>query len=302
MPPDALRRSKRSLAASAVLAVAVTGCPSAAPPASQFPSADDALARMHATYDCAVGVQSTAKIDLVTKKGRIKTDVDLFAITPESVRIDVTTPVVASMLYTLTSDGKTFKFADQEQKVFYVGPAKQCNLARFTQVPVPPHALASLLRGVAPVLVHTPEQAKIRWDDGHYVVDIPSKHDALEEIHLEVHPDDFQKKWSEQRLRVKHVRVEQGGTDLYTADLEDHKAAKMATARVDEDGIDPDILPSGPKCEAELPYTIRFRVPDTKDDVVWDYKDPVWNPPLLEGTFDQPRPGGMILQQIDCDK
>lgn len=283
----------------AAACLAAAGCPSQ-PPQSQFPSADDALGQVRATYDCALGVRGTAKIDLVTKKGRVKTDVDLTAVTPESVRFDVTTPGIMSLLYTLTSDGKDFKFNDQDQKVFYFGPAKQCNLARFTRVEVPPHALVSLVRGVPPVLTHAKEQASISWADGHYVVDIASKHEAKQELHLEVHPDDFAKPWAQQRLRVRHVRVEQGGEDLYKVDLDDHRPEKRAAPIVDEDGIDPDVPPSGPECNAELPHRIRFRVTDTKDDVIWEYKEAMWNPPLLEGTFDQPKPGGMIEQFSDC--
>jgi len=47
------------LTASAML---LTAC-GKPPPASVFPSADDALNRMKATYACVNGVQGTAKID-----------------------------------------------------------------------------------------------------------------------------------------------------------------------------------------------------------------------------------------------
>ncbi len=285
----------------ALLAVGIAGAGCSKPPPSQFPSADDALGRMHASYDCAVGVRGTAKVDLVTKKGRVKTSVDLTAVTPSSIRFDVTTPGIFSALYSVTADGKDFKFANHEQNVFYVGPAKQCNLTRFTQVPVPPHALVTLLRGEAPVLVHKAPEADIRWDSGgFYNLTIKSKNEAVEEIHLEVVPEDFAKPWAQQRVRVKRVRVAQGPSDLYIADLSDHRKGKMSKPIVDEEGIDPDVPPSGPVCEAELPYTIRFRVPGTKDDAVWDYQDPAWNPPLLEGTFTQPQPGGMPQQLVDC--
>jgi hypothetical protein len=41
--------------------------------------------------------------------------------------------------------------------------------------------------------------------------------------------------------------------------------------------------------------------PNTKDDVVFDYSDAArWNPPLIPGTFDQPVPGGMPKQFVDC--
>lgn len=293
-------RERRLLVGVAALGLAATGCPPP-PPKSAFPTADDALARMHACYDCAVGLQGTAKVDVFTKKGRVKGEVFLFAINPESVRFDVVSPFGAG-IYTLTSDGKDFKLADQEQKTFFYGPANACNLARFTQVNVPPHALVSLLRGEAPVLAHTPEQAEISWEGGDYKIILRSKNEAVEEIHLEVRPEDLDKPWSEQRVRVTSVRVEQGGQNLYTAELKDYKVTTTAPPRPgDEDlGEDP-TPPSGPACDAEYPSEIRFRVPKTKDDVVFEYKEAKWNPPLIEGTFTQPVPGGMTQAFVTCE-
>jgi len=282
------------------LAAAAVAC-TTPPPVSQFPTADDALGRMHACYDCALGVQGTAKVDLVTQQGRVKGDIYLFAVAPDRVRFDVVSPFGAT-IYTLTSDGRNFKLADQQAKTFFYGPAKACNLARFTQVPVPGHALGSLLRGEAPVLVHTKEAATIHWDDGHYVLDLPSTRDASEEIDLGVHPDDFGKPWQEQRVRVLGVRVSQGGVPIYEAELSDHKPVTTAPPRVDEDGIDDPVPPSGPECHAEIPHTIRFKVEHTEDDVLFEYKDgeAKWNPPLIDGTFTQPVPGGMHKQFVEC--
>jgi hypothetical protein len=295
------RFAGRALACAA-LGVGLAGCPPA-PPASQFPTADDALGRMHACYDCALGVQGTAKVDLVAQQGRVKGDVYLFAVAPDRVRFDVVSPFGAT-IYTLTSDGRDFKLADQEQRTFFYGPATPCNLARFTQVPVPGHALVSLLRGEAPVLVHTKEAASIRWDDGHYLLDLPSTRDAEEEIQIGVHPDDFDKPWQEQRVRVLGVKVVQQGIPLYEAELSDHKPVNTAPPRVDEEGIDDPVPPSGPQCTAEIPHSIRFVVEHTEDDVLFQYKDgeAKWNPPLIEGTFTQPVPGGMRRQFTDCDR
>jgi hypothetical protein len=286
------------LAASTSLAS--VGC-NGTPPRSQFPDADAALGRMHAMFDCSVGVQGTSKVDLVTQKGRVKGEVFLFAINPASVRFDVVSPFGAT-IFTLTADGKDFKLADLEQKTFFYGPADTCNLEKFTQVPVPPHALVALLRGEAPVLVHQPEDAMIAWDpDGFYSIVIRSKHEAVEELHLEVHSDDFDKEWKDQRVRLKYLKVSQGGVGLYEASLKSHEPAATAPPRVDEEGLEPDVPPSGPACAAELPRTIRFLVPETDDDVVFDYKEAKWNPPLIEGTFTQPVPGGMRRQYTSCD-
>lgn len=272
------------------------------PPPSQFPTADAALGRMHACYDCSLGVQGTAKVDLVTQQGRVKGDVYLFAVTPDRVRFDVVSPFGAT-IYTLTADGRDFKLADQQQKTFFHGPATACNLARFTQVPVPGHALVSLLKGEAPVLVHSPDATSITWDGGgYYVLTIPSKNEAFEEVRLGVHPDDFDKPWQEQRVRVLGVRVAQAGVDLYDAELDDHRPIETAAARVDEEGIDDPIPPSGPACQSEIPHTIRFRVPHTEDDVLFQYVkgEAKWNPPLIDGTFTQPVPGGMRRAFVEC--
>lgn len=281
------------------LMAAVAGC-NLPPPRSQFPSADDALERMHKNFECAVGVQGTAKVDLVTKQGRVKGEVDLFAINPDKVRFDVASPF-GVMIYSLTSDGTDFKFADMEQKTFFYGPANTCNLARFTQVPIPPHALVSLLRGEAPVLVHEKAGAAIRWNGGgYYELTVPSKNEASQTIQLEVVPEDMDKEWKDQRVRVKSVVVSQGGAALYAADLSDFMPIKTSGPRVDDDGLEDPIPPSGPECNAEIPKRIRFRVPNTKDDVLFDYKESKWNPPLIEGTFTQPVPGGMRKQYTSC--
>ncbi len=284
-----------------MLAFVLAGAACTNPPKSQFPTAGDALARMHAGYECSVGIQGEAKVDLVTKRGRVKGDVFLFAINPEAVRFDVVSPFGAT-IFTLTADGKDFKLADLEQKTFFHGPATACNLARFTQVPVPGHALVSLLRGEAPVLVHKDGAGKadIAWDGDHYKILIDSKHQAQEEIHLKVHPEDFEKPWQQQRVRVAKVRVAQGGGDLYLAELDDYEVANTAPPRVDEDGLEEPIPPSGPKCSAEYPKTIRFKVSETRDDVLFTYKDAKWNPPLLAETFTQPVPGGMRKQLVTC--
>jgi outer membrane lipoprotein-sorting protein len=244
------------LTASAML---LTAC-GKPPPASVFPSADDALERMKATYACVNGVQGTAKIDRFAPEGRVRGEVLLFAVNPDRVRFDVISPFGA-LIYTLTADGQRFQMLDTKEKQFLQGPASPCNLARMTRVPIPGHALVSILRGEAPLLMHEPNTSTITWDpkNEHYRVIIPSTRDARQEVHLAVRPDDWDKPWSEQRLRVKYVLVSQRGGDLYTAELSNHAAATTAPAREDPDGLDEPIAPSGGACDAELPRSIRTR-------------------------------------------
>ena len=286
--------------AAAAFGLALVGC-GVKPPPSQFPTADAALGRMKASYACVNGVAGAAKIDVFAPEGRVRGDLLLTAVNADRVRFQIVSPFGLS-LYTLTSDGKRFSLADAKDKQFLHGPAKACNLARLTRVPVPGHALVSLLRGEAPLLAHDAAGASIAWDSGgFYRVVLRGRNDALEEVRLAVRPDDWARPWAEQRLRVVNVSVEQRGASLYEAALAHHEAARTAPPRVDEDGLEPPIPPIGGACDAELPRSIRVRVPNTDQDVLIQYKDAAWNPPLVAGTFAQPVPDGVRQAYVDCD-
>ncbi len=284
------------------LSLLLTAACSAAPPRSQFPTADAAIGRMKATNACVNGVQGDAKIDNFSPQGRVRGEVFILAVNPDRVRFDVV--AFGTPVYTLTSDGTKFQMLDVKEKLFLTGPASPCNLARLTQVPVPGHALVSLLRGEAPVLTHKPEGAKIAWDGGEggfYRILVDSTHEASEEIRLQIHPKDFDKPWEQQRVRVTRVRVHQRDIDLYDAELTNHEPAKTSAPRVDPDGIDDPVPPSGGACEAELPRSIRMRVPRTSQDVVFQYKEAKWNPPLIPGAFTQKPSAGVRDRYVTCD-
>ncbi|HEU4406938.1 MAG TPA: hypothetical protein VFS43_16845 [Polyangiaceae bacterium] len=295
-----LRPVARPAALAAALLAAGCGTP---PPPSQFPSADAALGRMRATYACARGARGEAKLDRLSgQQGRLRGTVFFLAVSPERVRFDAVSPFGATVA-TLTSDGRDFSFLDLREKTFTRGPASACNLARLTQVPVPGHALVSLLRGEAPVLAHAPGAGTIRWDGGgYYVLDVPGNREARETLRLAPSPADFQKPWGEQRVRVLDVRVEQQGHELYHAELDGHAPASTAPPLVDEDGVEPPVPPSGPACTVEVPRRIHVTVASSDDDVLLSYKKVELNPPLPEGSFRQPVPGGVRQQTVGpCD-
>jgi hypothetical protein len=281
------------------------GCTHVAPPASVPPNADAALQRMHATFGCGNAIKAEAKIDHFGEQGRVRGDLMLFAARPARIRMDVVSPFGVA-LATLTSDGTRFALADLRDKRFFVGPAQACNIARLTTVPVPGHVMVDLLRGEAPVLVHTPQTATMAWnDEGYWVLTIPSTREATEEIHLAPRPDDFAKPWDQQRMRVLDVRVVQQGYVLYHAELSDHAGAPTEGPLEVPDALpdDPKIPPSGPVCDAEIPRRIHVEVPNPQSDVRFEYQNGKlsWNPPLPDGTFVQPRQPGMSVEQVTCE-
>lgn len=254
---------------------------------------------MHETYACSRGIQGEAKLEYFGERGRVRGNLMYIASLPDSVRFDVYSPFGVT-LSTLTSDGREFALYDLKDKQFLRGPSNTCNVARFTQVPVPPFALAQLLRGEAPVLVHEPTAATIAWE-GEYVLRITSTRSATEEIHLEPTPADWTLPWNQQRVRVTEVRVAQQGMDLYRAFLADHEAAKTAAAQKDSD--DPTALvlpPSGPACNAEVPRRLRMETPDTDQELVFHNKEVAHNPPLSAGVFRQAAPRGVTVRYAAC--
>ena len=291
----------RHLVAAALASSLLGGCAvHVAAPASSPPTADDALGRMHETFACANGIQAEAKIDHFGGHGRVRADLMLFAARPANLRMDVFSPFGVN-LATLTSDGQKFALADLHDKTFYFGPATACNIARLTSLPVPAHVLVNLLHGEAPVLRHAPSGTTIAWDDhGYWVLTIAGNNESQEEIHIAPRPDDFGKPWSQQRVRVLDVRVVQQGYVLYHAELSDQQPTPTAGARIDPEGIDPPIPPSGPVCDAETPRKIHMEIPNPSADVRFSYGDIKWNPPLPAGVFEQAPQPGMRQSRVDC--
>ena len=277
----------------------VTGCTQSRP-LSRFPTGEAALSRMKETHACANGVQGAGKLDHFGTRGRIRGDASVIAVNPARVRIDISSPFGATP-YTLTSNGQSFTLNDLPNKQLLFGRASACNLARLTQVLIAGHALVSLLRGEAPLLKHDARAASLDWEDGHYRIELPSHHGARQTVLLEVYAEDYAVDWQKQRVRVVGVSTVQSGAVLYEAELGNFVRAVTAAPRNDEDGLDPMILPSGGPCALDIPRSIRLKVPHSGDDVLFQYRSVVLNPPLPVGTFTQPVPAGAHEQRVECD-
>jgi hypothetical protein len=258
------------------------------------------LAQLGEQNACSRAIRGEAKLDYFDEHGRVRVDTLFLAQHPQNVRMDLVSPL-GGTLATLSSDEQRFALLDQKEKAFYVGPAAQCNVERFLRVPVPPAVLVQLMAGGAPVLVHEPEQATLSWSGGRYRIEIVSKHEASEVIELVPHDADWDKPWNEQRLRVVSVSVTQQGVELYRAELKDHRIAQTAKPRVDPLGIDEPIPPSGPPCQAEIPRRVRFVVPASERDVVFEHQEVEHNPPLIPGSFAQEMPPGVRLRRAECE-
>lgn len=281
-----------------VAAVSGVACSRAAP-ASRFPSAEAALDRLREVQACSHGVSAEGKIDYYGPDGRVRGNVLYLVSQPENVRLDVFSPFGAT-LSTLTSDGSRFALYDLSKKSLLVGPASTCNLERFTRVPLPPHGFVQLLRGESPVLVHEPAGASIDWSGGSYRIRVQSRHQAEQEIRLIPRDQDFALPWSQQRLRVLSTSVRQAGVELYRVELGGHSRIVTAPPRVDPEGFDEPLLPSGPACDAELPRTFRFVVETAGHDLALSTSEAHHNPPLVPDAFQQTKAPGVRVVSSPC--
>jgi hypothetical protein len=277
---------------------AAAGCQRAAPP-SQIPTAQYAIDRMRDSVACSRGLQGEGTFDYLGDDGRIRAKSLHVVARPSRLRFDVISPL-GGVLSTLTSDGERFAYYDLRQRLFLTGRADECNVEQALRVPVPPEALGALLTGLAPILVHQPAQARLSWEDGSYVLRIDSEYQADELVRLLPREEDWQRPWQEQRLRVTEVRVSQRHLVLYEVALSEHRQAHSAPPRVDPDGIEPDVPPSGPVCDAELPRRLRFQIPGAGRDIVFEQSEVVHNPPLTPELFRQQPSAGVRIRHSSC--
>lgn len=255
---------------------------------------------MHATFACSRGTWGDAKLDIYVGSKRRAADTSYIAMLPGSFEMEAEVPVMHGTGMKVTTNGDQFAWLDKFNHVFVRGPASPCNIQQVTGVPVPAFGLVQLLRGEAPVLVHEPNATSISWDGDSYVVRIPSKHDAVEEIRLAPTPADWNRPWQQQRVRVLRVHVEQQGLELYTAELDGHAVARTAPPITDPDGLTPDVPPSGPQCLAEVPRSLRVEVPGASRDVLMQLQKVEHNPPLTGQPFEQSPPAGVAVRYSDC--
>ena len=305
--PRGPRGGLGGLRGSALLVAIACAAGCARTPPSLFPSAEVALDRMRATSACSRAVQGEATLDYFGEGGRVRGKMLYLGAAPARLRFDVYSPFGVT-LSTLTSDGERFSLLDLRTKEYFHGPATTCNVERFTRVPVPPFALVELLRGQAPVLVHAPDQAHVEWRSsffggGRYVLEVRGAHSARQEIELKPRPEDFDKPYAEQRLRVESVRVWQEDYELYRAELAGHRTARRRPVEPTPEEVDlgiPPLPPSGPICDAELPRRVRISVPESGQDLVIR-NEQIWhNPGLAEGVFRQTPPAGVTVRESVC--
>jgi hypothetical protein len=276
-------------------------------PAAKFPTFESALAQLKEQTDCSRAVQGEAALVAQSALFKVRGKILYLAQAPEQLRFDLYSSFGVT-LSTLTSDGEKFGLYSLDQKAFWYGPARTCNLERFTRVAVPPFALVELLRGRPPVLSHRANDVSFRYSrplfsQGRYVIDVAGDHESTQRLEIGVADGDFDKPLNQQRLRLLSVRVKQGRRLLYKVALSDHFAGSRKDIELTSDEIEMGVTPlppSGPECSAEVPGSLKFTVPDAGYTLVIENQEVHHNPPLQPGAFTQPIPSGVTSRHSEC--
>ncbi len=285
--------------------VSAAGCGGIAPPKSPVPDARSAVERLDATYAQVTGIRGDATIDYLGEKGRVKGQLKLLASGPAKLRIGIKVAVMGSA-GELASDGVRFFADDQAHGRYLTGLAKPCNIAKITQVPLESTELVPMLWGMRPDLPTKVSCDSVKWsDDGYYVVAL--SHEAgpnqakLHELRMTPWPEDLDKPWAEQRMRLLGVLAWRDDALIYRVTMADHQKTVTAPAIIDAEGLSDDVPPSGPTVSVDVPRKIHVEVPGKKSDVIFKYEDAVVNPPLPANVFRLNLVKGVPVDEVGCE-
>ncbi len=289
------------------LAVLTVGCHRG--PQVRFRTADELLSRIHERTDCSRGVVGDAQVEVAGPFAHYEGQLLFKAAAPNGLRFDLYSDFGVS-LAAVASNDRELSFFDLGSNTFVRGAPEACNLARFTQVNVPPFALVELLRGRPPVVEHEPTSAEVRWTDswfgaGRYEIELLGNHDSREILWATVPEDDWSKSLDEQRVYLTRVRLLQAGREVYEVDLSDYRTAAGANLTPTREELEMGITshqPTGPSCEAELPRRISFHVGRGGHRLNLIVDEVAHNPPRSLSPFELQVPRGARMVRGSCPK
>ncbi len=294
------KKSRIRLAFTLFFALSAAACHAIPPPRFQPPGAAEAVAQARKTHACGSSIEANGKIDHFGKSGRFRGSVMMFVAPPTKLRIDVVSPFGVA-LASLASNDNLFSLVDIRERHFFSGAASACSMAQFVGISLEPATVIDLLVGKLPHNAVVANGTKLKWSGrGYYVIRATGAHGDNYELHLGVDPNDIARPWELQRLRLVGIYTTRGGRKLYSAEFGDFSPGLASTARIDPDGIDAPIEPSGPACTADVAHKVRVEVPDEEADLQVRYEHVTWNPPIPADAFQLVATPEMTSETVFC--
>jgi len=222
------------------------------------------------------------------------------------LRMDIIGPMNVGVVATLTRRRQEVRPRRPTREALLFGPASACNIARLTPWPMPGHVLSVVSSVARRQSSRTDEKAAtIAWSSPRLLrrQDHEARVTRKRRSTSPLTRSDFGLPWQQQRMRVVEVEDPAAGhRALPTRRAErpptrgNGKAARRRRRHRPAYPGERDRLPS--RAAAQHPR----EVPGKQADVLFRYEDVAWNPPLTEGLFTQPVPGGMQVERVTCDE
>lgn len=244
----------------------------------RYPITDPAMALAHVrTRDARVQrLRARGSADHFGTQGRIRGEVYVFVRRPD-VRVD--TRAFGNTVSTIIANDRTFAMTDFRGGVFYTGAARPCVAAQLLGIPLEAGEVVSLLAGGPPLL---DGDARIRWDDGHYLVDITGRAGRAETLTMEITAQEHDTARPEQQ-RPRPTRAE----------LRDARGVRAVLTFQDYEQV------SG----VDFPKRVRVVMERDHVDLEVRYRDVTLDPDLPEDAFDQAPPNDALqVQRVTCDE
>jgi len=245
----------------------------------KFPITDPAMAlrRVRERDQRVRQLRAHGSADHFGAQGRIRGEVYVFVDRPSNVRVD--TRAFGNTVSSLVTDGQHIAMTDFRNGQFYIGPAQACIAAQLLGVPMEAAEVVALLAGGPPLYGGN---AHIRWDDGHYVVDVEGEGGRRESIDMEITSDERE-----------NARPEQQHPRPVRAEMRDGQGVRAVLTF--EDYTDIEGVP--------FPRRVRVVMERANVDLVVRYREVSLDPDLPEDAFVLTPPSTALeVVPVSCDR
>jgi hypothetical protein len=235
-----------------------------------------ALAPLRAREARVQRLRARGSADHFGAQGRIRGEVFVFVRRPD-LRID--TRAFGNTVSTLVANERSFALTDFRNGQFFMGEARPCVAAQLLGVPLEVGEVVSLLAGGPPLLEGN---ARIRWNDGHYLVEIDGRNGQGETLSLAITTEERENA----RPEAQHPRP-------VRAELRDPRGLRAVLTFEDYETV------SG----VDFPKRVRVVMERDNVDLEMRYREVTLDPDLPDDAFDQSPPSEALqMQRVTCDE
>lgn len=178
-----LKPSRLSFIAFSLLISACSGCQRGTPPGGVITNPARVTTVLTERASRVRALRAHGSADQFGRNGRVRGEVSIVVRAPDKVRFDMF--AFGALVSSLVTDGTRFGLLQGTN--YAIGPARACAAQRLAGIPMEAREIAAVLSGGIPEL-GTPV-GPVRWEDGHYVLDLRMNDSRTNRLELEL-PDD----------------------------------------------------------------------------------------------------------------